>query len=105
MRVIIKDSRIEFIPEKEIDRTKLAQIPEGSNEAFVYTTLDGGDEGNQEALVIHIGPIPTEEEVLSGAGMVIACLRCGSPFYNTIKGAECRKCGYVVPLGEKKGAS
>ena len=86
MRLIIKDSRIELIPEKEIDRARLAQIPEGSNKAFVYTTLDGGDEGNQEALVIHIGPL-------------IDCSKCGSPLYNTIKGAECRKCGYVVPLG------
>lgn len=64
MKVIIKDSRIEFIPEKEIDRARLAQIPEGSNEVFVYTTLDGGDEGNQEALVIHIGPVLSEEEIL-----------------------------------------
>lgn len=55
MRLKIKDGRIELIPEKDIDRIRLAQIPEGSNEVFVYTTLDGGDEGNQEALVIHIG--------------------------------------------------
>ncbi|MCW3988661.1 MAG: hypothetical protein NWE88_01140 [Candidatus Bathyarchaeota archaeon] len=65
MRLKIKDSRIEFIPEKDIDRARLAQIPEGSNEVFIYTTLDGGDEGNQEALVIHIGPIPSEEEILA----------------------------------------
>lgn len=32
---------------------------------------------------------------------VIDCPRCGSPLYNTVKGAECRKCGYVVPLGEE----
>ncbi len=64
MKTLIKGSRIELIPEEEIDRDRLAQIPEGSNEVFVYTTLDGGDEGNQEAVVIHIGPVPTEEEVL-----------------------------------------
>ena len=64
MRLKIKDNRIELIPEKDVDRARLAQIPEGSNEVFVYTTLDGGDEGDQEALVIHIGPIPTEEELL-----------------------------------------
>ena len=66
MRIIIKGGRIEFIPEKDVDRARLAQIPEGSNEVFIYTTLDGGDEGNQEALVIHIGPIPPLEEVLKG---------------------------------------
>ena len=66
MKVIIKeDGRIEFIPEEDVDRARLARIPEGSNEVFVYTTLDGGDEGNQEALVIHIGPIPSEEEILA----------------------------------------
>ena len=64
MRLKIKDSTIELVPEKEFDRARLAQIPEGSNEVFVYNTLDGGDEGNQEALVIHIGPIPTMEELL-----------------------------------------
>ena len=64
MKLSIKDSRIELIPEKEFDRARLAQIPEGSNEVFIYTTLDGGDEGNQEALVIYIGPTPTDEKVL-----------------------------------------
>ena len=57
MKMIIKDSRIELIPEEEIDRARLAQIPEGTNEVFVYTTLDGGDDGSQEALVIYIGHI------------------------------------------------
>lgn len=65
MKVIIKeDGRIEFIPEEDVDRARLARIPEGSNEVFVYTTLDGGDDGCQEALVIHIGhipPLPLEE--------------------------------------------
>lgn len=37
--------------------------------------------------------------------VIIACSRCGSPLYNTVKGAECKKCGYVVPLGEEKEAS
>ncbi len=64
MKLIIKDSRIELIPEKEIDRARLAQLPVGSNEVFVYHTLDGGDDGCQEALVVHIGPVPTEEEIL-----------------------------------------
>ncbi len=64
MRVIIKDSRIELIPEKEVDRARLAQIPEGSNYAFIYNTLDGGEDGCQEALAIQFGPIPQEEEIL-----------------------------------------
>ncbi|KKL68163.1 hypothetical protein LCGC14_2127730 [marine sediment metagenome] len=62
MKMIIKDSSIELIPEEEIDRARLAQIPEGTNEAFIYNTLDGGEDGCQEALVIHIGPIPQEDE-------------------------------------------
>ena len=61
MKVLIKDSRIELIPEEEIDRDKLAQVPEGSNEVFVYTTMDGGEDGAQEALVIHVGTIPQKE--------------------------------------------
>ena len=65
MRMIIKDSgRIELIPEEDKDRARLALIPEGSNEVFVYTTLDGGDDGRQEALVIHIGRVPSLEEIL-----------------------------------------
>ncbi len=64
MKLIIKDNRIEFIPEKEIDRARLARIPEGTNEVFVYNTLDGGEDGCQEALVIHFGPVPSEEEIL-----------------------------------------
>lgn len=58
MKLIIKGGRIELIPEEEIDRDRLAQIPEGTNTAFVYTTLDGGEDGCQEALVVYIGPIP-----------------------------------------------
>lgn len=66
MRLKIReDGRIELIPEKDFDYARLALIPEGSNEVFVYTTLDGGDEGNQEALVIRIGHIPSEEEILA----------------------------------------
>ncbi len=32
----------------------------------------------------------------------IVCLRCGSPLYNTVKGAECRNCGYIVPPEDEK---
>lgn len=54
MNVLINGGRIELLPEGDLDRSKLAEIPEGTNEVFVYTTLDGGTDGNQEALVISI---------------------------------------------------
>lgn len=63
MRMRITDNgRIEFFPENDKDRARLAQIPEGSNEVFVFYTSDGGEEGDEEALVIYIGAIPPLED-------------------------------------------
>uniref|UniRef100_A0A6M3LTW8 Uncharacterized protein n=1 Tax=viral metagenome TaxID=1070528 RepID=A0A6M3LTW8_9ZZZZ len=64
MKMRIKDSgRIELMPDCDKDWARLAQIPEGSNKVFVFYTADGGEDGAQEALVIHIGHIPSLKEL------------------------------------------
>ena len=87
MRLIIKDDgRIELIPEEDKDRARLALVPEGSNEVFVYTTLDGGDDGGQEALVIHIGRVPSLEEILEDKDPTeLSYFRAAGPFVAEIK--------------------